>query len=112
MTYEEFDAALDTYYTFRLASEPIAPGSPEERFRLSRLADKKKRDLWNRIGAMNNDFFRMVWIGQGNLFDELAGMDVHERAAFYAHTEDREEPTDEDYANAARGAIDLAMQSK
>jgi hypothetical protein len=61
---------------------------------------------------MNNDFFRMVWIGQGNLFGELSGIDIHERAMFYAHTENRDEPNDEDYANAARDAIDIAMTSK
>lgn len=58
---------------------------------------------------MNSDFLRMVWIGQGNLFDELAGTDIHSRAVFYANLENRVEPIDEDFADAARDAIDIAM---
>lgn len=59
--------------------------------------------------AAHTDEARMTWIGKGNMFDVLADIDVHERSLFYAHLDRREEPNDQDHANAARDAFDVAM---
>jgi hypothetical protein len=55
------------------------------------------------------DNARLAWIGGGTLFDELCGVDIHEKALAFADMAGREEPNANDLANAARYVIDAAM---
>lgn len=56
-----------------------------------------------------DDNARLAWIGGGSMFDELCGVDVHEKAASIADIAGREEPNEDDLAAAARYVIDAAM---
>lgn len=57
---------------------------------------------------MNEDEKRLLFMS--GTFDEMAGIDLHERASTYALGSGREEPNDDDYLNAVRDAIDAARE--
>lgn len=47
MLRNEFIDRIETYYVYRRASEPLATGGDEERYRMRILAERALQNLWH-----------------------------------------------------------------
>lgn len=82
---------------------PSGPGVPD-----SGSVGPWKEVLYKHPDAPSGDAKRLLWIKEA--MDGIGDVDFHEQAALNAFRNDHDEPDDDDYLDAIRIAIDVAIK--